>query len=114
MDEMNEMDGYMDGRDDMDGPGPERWEGRCHAERICGLCLPGIQGAVVSEQHSRLELQRSGSLALVEKTSQRGIADDRDLEFSTWVARISSNCEIETRETRETETERIHTQRERN
>ncbi len=25
MDEMNEMDGYMDGMDDMDGPGPERW-----------------------------------------------------------------------------------------
>lgn len=52
-------------------------------------------------------------MALVEKTSQRGIADDRDLEFLTWVARISSNCEIETRETRETETERIHTERER-
>ncbi len=52
-------------------------------------------------------------MALVEKTSQRGIADDRDLEFLTWVARISSNCEIETRETRETEAERIHTQRER-
>lgn len=37
-------------------------------------------------------------MALVEKTSQRGIADDRDLEFSTWVPRISSNCEIETRD----------------
>jgi hypothetical protein len=111
---MNEMDEYMDNMDDLDGPGPQRWEGRCHVERICGQCMPGIQGAVVSEQHTRLEeCKRSGSLALVEKTSQRGIADDRDLEFSTWVAGISSNCEIETRETRETETERIHTERER-
>lgn len=42
----------------MDGPGPQRWGvggGRCHVERICGQCMPGVQGAVVSEQHTRLE-----------------------------------------------------------
>jgi len=54
MDEMNELDGYMD---DMDVPGAQRWGegGGCHVERICGQCVPGIQGAVVSEQHTRLE-----------------------------------------------------------
>jgi DNA-directed RNA polymerase specialized sigma24 family protein len=56
-------------------------------------------------------VQRSGSLALVEKTSQRGIADDRDLEFSTWVPRISSNCEIETRDKRQRQKEYVHTER---